>query len=115
MALLQFGILNKYRILLIQKTTSNLDALERIPLRLDSNVYLFEENQDSINVFEAYRIGDRLNNTVKKVGVWSKSGSMKEFPFIWKRRKNLQGLTVAVSASHVKINLSLTFIVIIPD
>ncbi len=80
------------------------ESLTTLPLRLDSNVYLFEELDELIALYEAYRIDDTTPITVKRIGTWTKLGGLGiTFMNIWERRRNLQGFNVSISASHVKL------------
>ncbi len=99
--------LNDKVYLLARKPKDISQSFEKLPLRLDSNVYLFEEGEKSMTLFEAYRIDDTVPITIRNVGSWSPTkGLMLTMPNIWERRRNLEGFQVPISASHVKSNVS---------
>ena len=76
--------------------------MKKLPIQFDSNILLYEDFRDSYVVYEVYRIDANMPIEVKRIGSWSKSGGLKMTASqIWERRKDLQGLSVIVSAANV--------------
>ncbi len=91
--------------MLVRKPKNVSKSLETLPLRLDSNVYLYEELEKSIALYEAYRIGDTMPVTVRRVGTWHNYRGLRlTSPNLWERRRDLQGFNVTISVAHVTLH-----------
>ncbi len=66
--------------------------LQNLALRLDSQVFVINQEADTVTLDEVYRTGKNMPMTVNSVGVWSPMSRlvMTKLPF-WERRKNLGG------------------------
>ena len=87
--------------MLFLKTPDIFQSLEKLPLQLDSNVFMFEDKGTDYRLLEVYRIGEGIPITVNSVGFWNVSRGMRIISPIWERRNDLQGLPVTISGENV--------------
>ncbi len=66
--------------------------LQNLDLRLDSQVFVISQEDDTVTLDEVYRTGKDMPMMVNSVGVWSPMSRlvMTKLSF-WERRKNLGG------------------------
>ncbi len=90
------------KFLIVKKSKSNMQALEKLPLAIDSNVLIHEKGSDFVKIFEAYKIASTMPTTVQQVGTWSELSRLKMTTrHIWERREDLQEFSIEVSAVNV--------------
>ena len=70
-------------------------SMMSMKLRVDSNIFLYKYEEQSVVLDEVYRVNKNRPLIIKPAGVWSKMSGLllTSVPF-WERRKDLQGITL---------------------
>ena len=91
----------------VVKSWNPKDQMKSLNLRLDSQVFVINQDQDTFAIQEVYRVANDRPMIVNPVGVWSKmSGLVMTALLFWERRKNLGGIEFLVATVEVKIQIS---------